>query len=207
MSLRCESLRTQPRSSSTPPASRARRWERVITRCITRSMPVPGAIIRAMPGDPGRLPAPSPRPRPARARRCWRASCWAGCGRSCRRRAGGAGAAPDVGVADQAALGAHPPRGPGRGTLPQARRHSADGGVVGGPQASGHAARIRSMPSVRREAGRPRRTIWRLTGWDASSYACGHEMEMPRPRLPGERLPACRCHQHRRSGCADVGLR
>jgi hypothetical protein len=25
--------------------------------------------------------------------------------------------------------------------------------------------------------------------------------------LPGERLPACRCHQHRRSGCADVGLR
>lgn len=42
---------------------------------------------------------------------------------------------------------------------------------------------------------------------DASSYACGREMEMPRPWLPGERLPACRCHQHRRSGCADVGLR
>ena len=33
--------------------------ERVITRCITRSLSVPGATIRAMPGDPGRLPAPA----------------------------------------------------------------------------------------------------------------------------------------------------
>jgi hypothetical protein len=30
----------------------------VITRCITRSMSVPGATIRAMPGDLERLPAP-----------------------------------------------------------------------------------------------------------------------------------------------------
>jgi hypothetical protein len=29
----------------------------VITRYITLPMPVPGATIRAMPGDPGRLPA------------------------------------------------------------------------------------------------------------------------------------------------------
>jgi hypothetical protein len=33
--------------------------DRVITRCITRSLSVPGATIRAMPGDPGRLPAPA----------------------------------------------------------------------------------------------------------------------------------------------------
>ncbi len=31
--------------------------DRVITRCITRPMPVPGATIRAMPGDLERLPA------------------------------------------------------------------------------------------------------------------------------------------------------
>ncbi len=28
-----------------------------MTRCVTRSMPVPGAIIRAMPGDLERMPA------------------------------------------------------------------------------------------------------------------------------------------------------
>jgi hypothetical protein len=43
--------------------------ERVITCCTTRPVSVPGTTIRAMPGDPGRLPHPSPRPRPARAQR------------------------------------------------------------------------------------------------------------------------------------------
>jgi integrase/recombinase XerD len=33
--------------------------DRVITRCITRSMPVPGGTIRAMPGDLERLPVPA----------------------------------------------------------------------------------------------------------------------------------------------------
>ena len=32
--------------------------DRVITRCITRPVSVPGATIRAMPGDLERLPAP-----------------------------------------------------------------------------------------------------------------------------------------------------
>ena len=34
-----------------------RRWDRVMTRCITRSMPVPGATIRVTPGDLERMPA------------------------------------------------------------------------------------------------------------------------------------------------------
>jgi len=34
-------------------------------------------------------PRPSPRPRRARVRHCWRPSCWAGYGRSCRRSAAG----------------------------------------------------------------------------------------------------------------------
>ena len=32
--------------------------DRVITRCTTRSMSVPGATVRAVPGDPRLLPAP-----------------------------------------------------------------------------------------------------------------------------------------------------
>jgi hypothetical protein len=49
MSLRCESLRTQPCSSSTPPASRARRW-RVITR-YHPVLSVPVVTIRGVAGD------------------------------------------------------------------------------------------------------------------------------------------------------------
>jgi hypothetical protein len=63
--------------------------ERVITRCITRPVSAPAATIPAMPGELEPLPAAD---LPG------------------RRRAGGAGAGPGAGVADRAAVGAHPPR-------------------------------------------------------------------------------------------------
>jgi hypothetical protein len=97
----------------------------VITRCITRPVPVPGAAIRNMAGDLQRLPAPDEGPAAVAAELLGRV-------RAARTR--------------------HTARG--GGTLPQICRHPADGGVMGGSQASGHAARIWSMPSIRREAGR-----------------------------------------------------
>lgn len=81
--------------------------ERVITRCITRSVSVPGAAIRACEVTSSCCL----RPRPASPGGSGgRAAVPDTGGAAGGRRAGGEGTAPGIRVADRAATGAHPPR-------------------------------------------------------------------------------------------------